>query len=209
MNTPTNAILWELWRTSRIEILIRILALTGFTGLLFLSIPGGRSADQATHSLFSGVVFLFTFLGGICSQAWLLQLDRQQAGYTFRLGFSRPVSTRTLVAIPMPFTMAVAAFCYLVPTLVFALATQVSVPVFGPVVLIAATVALCLMATWSPDSLGSRVFGLAGVVSTIGLVLFFGNRRLQSETPFLLNIGKPEFFEFPWWWYAVLFGATA
>ncbi len=206
MQTPLQAMIWELWRTSRGELLIRIGWLCIFV-LLAWCVPVGMGANSPAVDVINGVLILMLMLASIASPTWMLQFDRNQAGFSFRLGFVRPVSTTVLVVVPTVYTMVTAAICFLVPETLLGLLRGTFMPIVGPAVVIASIVACFTAATWSPTTVIGKMVGLAGVIGGAVWLVVYHSQSIGSE-PLLMALGKSSFFDFGWQIYVVFFAVT-
>lgn len=191
MQTPVQAMVWELWRTSRFELLLRIGALCGFVLLMRLVV---NDFTEPTVQALRGTVVGLLMLTSVFSQTWLGELDNSSSGFSFRLGFVRPVTTRLLVLLPMLFTSLAASTCYLLPAFLFRVVMHSSIPLFSPA-LIVCVLSLCITAvSWSCPNKVSRAVGLLFLAAGVIAALLVASKNAGPESPLLLRLGDPDAF---------------
>jgi hypothetical protein len=207
MKTPSQAMLGELWHTSRWDLLGRTAGQLLLV-LLFYALTFTHFTTPESIPVIRGIVLMLLMTISQLSITWLGNVDNRQTGFCFRLGFARPVTTVRLVLVPMLFSMTTAALCFLFPVLLFRLLFQSEMPIVGPAAVIVSCVAVFVMTTWSPTT----VFGkfLAILAACLGIAgLAKGFRAMTGDPdPFLLALGKPERFDFAWYHYLGLLALT-
>ncbi|MBI2479210.1 MAG: hypothetical protein HYV60_11425, partial [Planctomycetia bacterium] len=137
MRTPLQAVLWELWRTSRLQLILVFGGQFAVVLLLYSAMLDVKKSGEATVQVLCGMFIIFSTATSALSQSWRNSFETNHLGFSFRLGFTRPISTMQLVAVPMGFIVMVAPLCYLLPALLFnwligITGYQQSVPLFGP-----------------------------------------------------------------------------
>ena len=201
MNTPLQAVLWELWRTSRVELLGR----TSFFSLMAIWVSAAWTADSTAelHDVLRGIVLIMLSFGSVFSVTWMSALDNRTIGFCFPLAFARPVSSAQLTLVPMFFSMVAAVVTFLVPIGVFSFLRSSTFPLLGLSAGIACAVA-CFMATaWSPTTnIGRWLSVIAVSIGFIALFTVFHVRRNETD-PWLLVMGRPDYFQFAWYYYAI------
>lgn len=194
MKSPAFAILWELWRTSRKEMAMKVFPPMCFVAFLRGVVQGATPAEQLV--IMGVFVLMLACVSTGTMLAWS-QLDQHRTGFCFQLGFVRPVPTWKLVAIPMLYAATFSAICYIVPALFVRFILQSPFPVFRPALLIA-TAATCVIAgTWSPTTRLAK--GIAMTVLVCGLVAWFASRSSGENTgPILMAMGRVDFYALSW-----------
>ncbi|MDA1053073.1 MAG: hypothetical protein O3C40_21685 [Planctomycetota bacterium] len=209
MRTPTQAVLWELWRTSRLQLLMVVGVQFAIVLLLYSATFFAKNSDEGTAHVLCGIFVMWSTAMSAFSQSWRNTFETTHIGFSFRLGFTRPISTARMVAIPMLFIVIVAPLCYLLPAILFSWLMGLSVPLVGPAMLSAGAAACLVAVAWSPAT---------SIGKAIGLVAFFGGLIASAAMyhlpsgnpdPFLLEIGKPDYFDFAWYQYLVLLAVPA
>lgn len=190
LKSQLRAMLWELWRTSQLELFARL----GFQFLIvaiFAAIlPGAGSPGES--QLLVGILVIFLVASSVGSQTWLRELDRGRSGFSFRQGFVRPTPTWLLVLAPLAFCVATALLTYLYPIWVFWLFVETPVPVGGPCLFIATCVVCLVAATWSARTQVGKLLALFAVV--VGFAAWIGCRVAGSPESALLTLGSIEFY---------------
>ncbi|MCA9143711.1 MAG: hypothetical protein H6823_14290 [Planctomycetaceae bacterium] len=209
MRTPLQAVLWELWRTSQLQLLLVFGFQFAIVLLMYSAVFDGRNSGEATVQVLCGIFIIFSTATSAFSQSWRNTFETNHIGFSFRLGFVRPISTTQLVAVPMVFVVMVAPLCYLLPALLFnwligITSYEHSVPLLGPS-LLAACIAACLVAVaWTPTTIVGRAFGLVAVGGgLIASLAMYHLHEVRSE-PLIIAIAKPGYFDFSWYEYAAL-----
>ena len=185
MPTPTHAMLWELWRLSRWEMAQRTLgpaALWG--GALFLL---GGAGDGVGATILTIPIFMLTVMTSMFSSLWMDNFDNRGRGFAFYLGFTRPVSTWRLVAIPMTYCALTTALCYLVPAALLRAVFGLQLPLFPVAALITAACAVFIMAVWSPRGRLTRTFSLIATTLAFFALVIFGMMKNELEPDAFLN----------------------
>ena len=95
MSSVTRAMLWEFWRLSRLELLTRLGYTCGFIVLIWSMVRFTKS-EQIPVQFVTSISMVFVFCGAAFSSA-VVKIENSDVGSVFQLGFSRPVSTRSLV----------------------------------------------------------------------------------------------------------------
>lgn len=109
MNTTIlRAQLWELWRLTWGDIVVRIGGTFAYFWL-FTLLP-----DGVTDYL-QGIVLIVVVLASLVSGLWLNSYDRwSRGGFPFSLGYTRPIPTFWLVSVPLTWLLISNALIFLV-----------------------------------------------------------------------------------------------
>jgi len=205
MRSPVHALLWELWRLSRWEIVFRIVGVSVLWGSTFyfvdIATPG---AEESLYLTFP--VLLLLLVTSMFSGLWLNSFDNRQHGFHFYLGFTRPISTPLLVAIPMVYIACTAALCYLVPAALLRVLFDAPFPLFPVAALVAAACAGFVMAVWSSQTILARGLSFLAIAGIYGSTVVTWTARHPEIFDELIE--SPESllaaFSFSAWHYAVL-----
>jgi hypothetical protein len=207
MRTPLQAVLFELWRTSRLQLLLVFGFQFAVVLLMYSGVLDGRNSGEATVQVLCGIFIMFSTATSAFSQSWRNTFETNHIGFSFRLGFVRPISTTQLVAVPMVFIVMVSPLCYLLPALLFnwlisITGYQQSVPLLGPS-LLAACVAACLVAVaWTSTTIVGRAFGLVAFGGGLIASLAMYHLHVDPSEPLIIAIATPGYFDFSWYEYA-------
>ena len=205
MRTPVQAILWELWRTSRAELVIRIAAQSALVVLIWLL----ADLDETQLQVVRGIAVMLLALTSVLSFTWLSEFDSRQSGFSFRLGFTRPANTATLVIVPLVFLVATAVACFLLPAMVFRVLLSPSFPLAGPAMWVAVLTCCLVAATWSAGTKTGKRIAIIAAICGCALALVAFHTIRQDPDPFLLALGKPRYFDLAWYESAVLVAVAA
>ena len=86
METPLSAMFWELWRTSRAELALRL----GFSCAAVLLIVVVSSATQTYDPelrVIRGIVVALLIVTSSSASTWIQQFDRQAGGFSLSAQF--------------------------------------------------------------------------------------------------------------------------
>jgi hypothetical protein len=205
MRTRFQALIWEMWRLSRGDLLLILGGQFFFMLCLYFLSYRAENADEPATRLSCGIFVMLSMGMSLFSTAWLNALDNLHTGFSFRLGFSRPISTAQLVAVPMLFAAVVSPICYLLPAIAFRLLMGVQIPLVGPAMLIACVVVCLVSVAWSPTTIVGRSIGLLAFISALVAALIAMHSQRAHLDPFLLEIGMLGFFDFAWPDYLAMF----
>lgn len=193
-----RAQLWEQWRISRLELLIRMLFAGAILILLSVAIV---NVDDAVNQVLRGILIFIIGFAALFSASWTSEFDRRQLGFTYRLGFARPIATGQLVIVPIFYSLCWSLIFYIGGALAIYLPTGFTLPLVGPSAIIACTVCTLIAGAWMPTRIEGRIIGMVGAVAaTVG---WLGLRDYCSNDPdpILLSIGKAGYFDLAWYEY--------
>ena len=175
LRSPLHAMLWELWRVTRVEAAWRLsLGIVGGLAALVLFAAAAPNAKDAGAVIALGLIVTLQIAG------WLVlpNLNGMRPGFPFALGYVRPVRTAVLVGVPMASLSAAQAAMYLMSALLLKETSGYPFPLL-PVAAWIGTLTLAQFATnwWTRN----RVFVIVGNV-TVGLAnLGLGGHLLTAE----------------------------
>ena len=209
MRSRIQAQVWELWHSSRSELLqimgMQLVFLLLIGGLNFL--PGGD--DEMTQGMVRGLFVIMCMAVSVFSQSWRNSFESRHIGFSFHLGFTRPISTAQLVFVPMLYIVVAACTWYLVPALLYALVFRLEIPLLGPAMIVGCIVSCFVAIAWSTQTIASRAIGLVCFfVALIGSIVLF-HRAQDFADPMLIAVGKPGYYAFTWYQILALFLASA
>ena len=185
MNSPTSALLWEIWRRNRTAFVgVIALAVTGRL-LIFFMTAGRTTVAGVESSLLAAVLWMASFVAlfGI--------FNYTESGESRRLGrfprrlFTLPVSSLRMVAVPMLSGIAAAELLYL---LWWHPQSSSETSTGFAVVLLAATMVFYQTTLWTLDRLGALRLVVVGLV----VVLMFTVSLLPSLTPDTPSVWRSE-----------------
>lgn len=173
MKTPQRAILWELWRTGRSDLMLRVISLSLMV-LAFTGVIANSSLKSSVLEPVAGITVLLLMVCGAFSSLWLQEFDTQQTGFSLRLGFARPVATGLLVLLPMMYGMATSVASYVIPASLYYVMIGTRLPIHAPVLLTAMLNVGCLSAMWGARNRVEKLayFALLAAV-TVWLVRWY------------------------------------
>lgn len=203
MRTPVHAILWELWRLTRVEACWH-LALGVVAASAVLALVDGVAPNQAVKDIGAVIALMLLVLPHMAGWVSINKLNLDRPGFPLYLLYTRPVRTEVAVGVAMAYWATVPAASYLASALLLR-------NVFGhafPLVIAAAWIASVNLAgaavNWSIRRPVVRTLGHAAVG---GILTFMAMGHLRVETPGP-NVAPPRLwptvFDVPLTVYALL-----
>ena len=201
MRTPVRALIWELWRISRWDLIFRAAGGSVFVVAAFWFVQTGRDGIEPI----AGFTLLVLAGTSVFSGTWMEGFENRQTGFYFHLGYSRPISTRLLVVIPMAYIACTSALSFLIPTTLLRLLFEVPFP-FLPAVALIVTATTCLVAAaWSSANFFARMLNLVIVGVALGGLMLWWNWQQGVATTLLVSMKDwPTVFTFSFLHYLVL-----
>lgn len=193
MKSPVQALLWELYRTSRVEFAIRMVGMVAFITLLLLpKFWLQASENDPIIQPLTILGMLFTFVGSVFSMNWLGQFDNRSAGFRHGLCYAKPITTLFLVSVTMGFTVAFAMVSCIVSLAVLRIGLGIELPLLGPALIVAAGVSLVLAAVWSFRSQAGKFLTLVGL-GLIWIALLIAFQQVQGIDNWLSALAPQNF----------------
>ena len=189
MRSPAIALLWESWRVTRYEFLLRIAYMLAIGGVAV----GVSRVFVDAADIIATVALLMLLIIGSFSTASL-------SAFPFRLGFVRPIPTWVLVAVPMLFVSIGSAFVYVIPVTILNSLTDTPFPVFPAAALVALVVVLFAASSWWSNNHTARaathvlVFGMGYLLfASLGPERLPGNDFPPSRWVILFNFSLADY----------------
>ena len=151
MTHPAAAILWQIWRLTRVKFLIAVIASTTLgvaTWTLTDSLPGNVVIPLLVVVVAAGFMIVWVLAS--------LQKSRSRTGFPFQSSFVRPVPTPTLALLPILYLTLVSGVSLVVPVIVVTLITGVSLPIVQMSVIVALLTGIVTSAIWWSDKFTNR-----------------------------------------------------
>lgn len=193
-----QVMLWEQWRISRLELFFRVSLMFLILSLLPLV---GKLSDDSTTVVVQGILVFIIGFAALFSASWTQDLDSRQVGFTYSLGFTRPITTRALVLVPLMYSLVLSQLFYLGSAVSINWLVGLSIPLVGPAAIIACTVCLLIAGAWSSTRIDGRIAGMVGAMSITIAWLTIRNILLEHGEPVLVAIGQEGYFDLTWYEY--------
>lgn len=190
------AMLWELWRVSRFELMIRLVSVSAFILLVF---SFSTEFHEGQLLVIRGVMVVLLGISCVFSTTWMHDLDNQHAGFTFRLGYTRPISSLQLVIVPMVYSVVTSVAGYLVCALIAQVILGQPLPLLGPSLIFGCIICLLTCVTWSSTHAAEKIIGLFLTVLAIICALLVRHELRPGDEPILLAMGDVEYFDLAWY----------
>lgn len=192
------AMLWELWRISRWDLLLRAMGLLSLLFFLFIVLRT-TTLDEFQQQLFRAVALILVGVSSVFSTIWMNSIENRSSGFTFRLGFVRPVSTFQLVAVPMAYCMVTTMLFYWLSILTVSTLFQLEMPSIFPALFLGCSVSIFVGVVWSSLYSIEKIIGIfVALMLIIGLLVFRFHRHVQAES-LLFALGGPGDVELTWY----------
>jgi hypothetical protein len=179
MRSPSRAILWEIWRVTRVEISWR-LSFCIATGLIavasFAAIAANSGNPESAEARGAALALVAIVMPNCLGWIFLGRLNKGRAGYPFPLLYTRPVSTFSLVALQFGYLTAVQVAIFLIAACILKWVTGYPFPFLPVAGWIAASTLLLNAIYWSSRSVLVQQF-LGAVVS--GAWLLYAIHRIS------------------------------
>lgn len=179
--TILRAMLWELWRVTRVEIAWRLaIGIVGASAVLAgTAALTPRQEPRDFSAAIALVLIVFPHFMG-----WLLlwRLTKRRPGFPFYLLYTRPVRTAVMVGLPMAYLTVVPSAMYLVSALLLRVTSGYPFPPLSVAAWIAALNVIYLTITWW-STRGGVVMGVARMVTAINWLVRAINRLTAEEIP--------------------------
>lgn len=195
--------LWELWRVSRWDLLMRGVGMLSLLLFLF-TVLRNTTLDEFQQQLLRALALIFVAICSVFSTIWMNNIETQSSGFTFRLGFARPVSTFQLVAIPSVYCMVTTMLFYFLGSLAIKVLFGVTMPLVGPALFLGCSVSIFVSIVWSSLHSLEKIIGVFGaLLLIIGMLTLRFHAHVHAES-LLLAIGQPDNVELAWYDYLVM-----
>ena len=164
MRSPIAAMLWELWRVTRVEAAWKqALGVVVALAALIVSAAFAPVWDKGTATLVSISLYLPHIMGWIS----VAGLNGGRPGFPLYLHYTRPIRTAVMVGIPMAYLTALSFAIYLMSAFLLRAASGYPFSVLAAAAWVAALALVLRAVTWSTRSmvvlmLGSLVTLFAG-----------------------------------------------
>ena len=178
MRSPILAMLWEIWRLTRVEAAWRLAG--GIVGAwtvlgVFAAFAPDRPAFQDFGVAIALVVLVVPHTTGWIS---LTRLTGGMPGFPFSLHYTLPVRTTVLVGVPMAYLTVGSATTYLVAALLMRLTSGHPFPLLPVAAWIAALTVVLVAANWLSRN---PVFWMLSAAPAVAAWLLLADHRLNAE----------------------------
>ena len=186
MRSPIVAMLWELWRVTRVEAAWK-LAAGSFGGLAVLGLGATFApADDAQRyerimDDCAALAMILLVLPHLVNWVSVAALNGGRPGFPLYLHYARPVRTPVIVGVPMAYLTAMSAGIYLVSALLLRVISGYAFPLLPIAAWMAALTVVFVAGTWSTRDLRIQVLVMAiAVLRALGLSM---DRLTAVELP--------------------------
>jgi hypothetical protein len=158
----STAMVWELWRLSRISILATMFGVAVIGAFIIMVVD----TEEAEANL--------VFVGGaiMCmhSRLWANKIDGEY-GFPLKLGYARPISIWKLVGIPLAFVALSCGITFFIPFLTLKLIFGLPFPLMSGAVSVGTFSLVFAAVYWWTDNNATRYTGYFGLI-ILGFLVF-------------------------------------
>jgi hypothetical protein len=208
MRSPIVAMLWEIWRLTRVEVAWRLaLGIVGGAAVLVLvaAIASNLGQGEAVSDFGAAMALIIIVMLHVAGWLSLTNLNSGRPGFPLYLLYTRPVRTSVLVGVPMVYVAATPAAIYLVSALLLRVTSGYPFPLLPVAAWIAALNLVMAAANWSTRN---RVIQMLGAMPANAAWLVLAIHRLTAvEIPGSYDWPPnlwPTLFDFPLTDYALI-----
>jgi hypothetical protein len=205
MKSPIHAMLWEIWRVTRVEAAWKLaFGIVGGLAVLALSAAVAPADNAKTYEIImdtgAAAAMILLVLPHVVVVSWLsiARLNGGRPGFPLSLNYTRPVRTAVIVGLPMAYLTAMASAVYLASALLLRVTSGYAFPLLPVAAWIAALTLIGLAATWSTRNRTIQVCVMMfAVTRAFGLVM---QRLTAVEIPDTFDWPPrlwPTLFDFP------------
>jgi hypothetical protein len=186
MTSPVHAVLWEVWRVTRVEAAWK-LALGIVGGLVVLALSAAVApADNAKQyegvmDMGAAIAMTLLVLPHLVSWLSLARFNGDRPGFPLHLQFTRPVRTAVIVAVPIAYLTAMSSAIYLVSALVLRVTSGYAFPLLPVAAWIAALTVIFVAVTWATRD--RRIQVLVTMVAVLRAWVLAMERLTAVEIP--------------------------
>jgi hypothetical protein len=154
LRSPAAAMLWELWRLTRIEVALKLVLPIGgaLTALLLCAAFAPQDNPKSINDLAAAFALTLIVLPHLMGWLSLAKLNGAQPGFPLYLSFTRPVRTAVIIGVPMAYLTAVSTAIYLTSAMVLRGATGYAFPLLPVAAWMAALTVIWVAASWATRS---------------------------------------------------------
>ena len=133
MRSPIHAMLWEIWRVTRVEAAWKLaFGIVGGLAVLALCAAVAPADNAKTYEDImdngAAAAMILLVLPHVVSWPSLARLNGGRPGFPLSLNYTRPVRTAVIVGLPMAYLTAVSSAVYLVSALLLRVDLGLCVP---------------------------------------------------------------------------------
>ena len=203
MRSPIVAMLWEIWRVTRVEAAWKLaLGIVGGLAVLALcaTFAPADNAKRYEDIMDNGAAaaMILLVLPHLVGWLSLARLNGGRPGFPLYLHYTRPVRTAVIVGLPMAYLTAVSSAIYLVSALLLRVTSGYAFPLLPVAAWIAALTLICVAATWSTRNRTIQVLVMMfAITKAFGLAM---DRLTAVEIPDTFDWPPrlwPTLFDFP------------
>jgi hypothetical protein len=154
MRSPIVAMLWEIWRVTRVEAAWKVaIGIVGGLAVLALCATVAPADDAKKYEDImdngAAIAMILLVLPHLLSWLSLTRLNGGRPGFPLYLHYTRPVRTAVMVGLPMAYLTVMSSAVYLVSALLLRVTSGYAFPLMPVAAWIAALTLIGLAATWS------------------------------------------------------------
>ena len=203
MRSPIVAMLWEIWRVTRVEAAWKLaFGIVGGLAVLALCATVAPADDAKKYEDImdngAATAMILLVLPHLLGWLSLARLNGGRPGFPLYLHYTRPVRTAVIVGLPMAYLTAMSSAVYLVSALLLRVTSGYAFPLLPVAAWMAALTLIGLAATWSTRNKTIQVLVMMyAITKAFGLAM---HRLTAVEIPDTFDWPPrlwPTLFDFP------------
>jgi hypothetical protein len=167
MRSPGLALLWEVWRVTRVEAAWKLALPTGAAMFILALSSSQRETVKDANAAIAMTLIVLPHLAGWLSMG---RLNNGRAGFPLPLHYSRPVRTALIAGLPMTYLTALSSAIYLTSALLLRATSGYAFPLLPVAAWMAAITVIGIAGTWSTRNKSVQVNAMVAVAAFAWLV---------------------------------------
>jgi hypothetical protein len=174
MRSPGLALLWEIWRVTRVEAAWKLALPTGAAMFILALSSSQREIAKDANAAIAMVLIVIPHMAGWLSMG---RLNNGRPGFPIYLHYTRSVRTAVIVGLPMAYLTALSAAVYFVSALLLRVTSGYAFPLLSVAAWMAAITVVGIAGSWSTRN---RSVEVSAKVNAIAFAWFISMQRLTA-----------------------------
>ena len=167
MRSPGLAMLWELWRVTRVEAAWKLVLPTA-AAMFILALSA--SQDELVKDANAAIAMVLLVVPHLAGWLSMGRLNNGRAGFPLYLHYTHPVRTAVAVGLPMAYLTALSPAIYLVSALLLRVTSGYAFPLLPVAAWMAAITVIGIAGTWSTRNRSVQVNTIVAVAAFAFLI---------------------------------------
>ena len=167
MRSAGLALLWEVWRVTRVEAAWKLALPTG-AAMFMLALSA--SQDEIVKDANAAIALILIVIPHLAGWLSMGRLNNGRPGFPLYLHYTRPVRTAVIVALPMVYLTALSSAIYLVSALLLRMTSGYAFPLLPLAAWMAAITVIGIAGTWSTRNKSVQMNAMVTAVAFAWLI---------------------------------------